>query len=304
MKDSMNHPEEQTALDHVLALPMFVVTLIWLGLAGIAMHLLADNEGRYLRVAVYCGWGMLVLWNLYFVETWLHWQAGAKHLRQHLLICCFPPLRLGGRDHLCGKTVWIPGMGWKWAGDELANEIDLKLSYAMIVVAMLVLPLLLVEFIYLEQIQNNRAFGLVIQVAQAFIWFAFASEFLLMISLVSKRLQFVKTHWLDFAIICLPMIAFMRIFRLGSAARITKLSRTARVFRVRGLAMRAWRAILILQIVDRIINRNPEKRLTLLQEQLREKKLEIEELEAEVAILTERLRVQADASRSSVELHP
>jgi len=286
---NMLNSKEQTPLDQVLAFPMFVVTLVWLALAGVAMHLLSDPEGRYVHVVMICGWGVLALWVVYFVEAWLHWKAESGHFRQHLKIFLFPPFRLGGRDHVTGKTVWIPGMGWQKASDDLANEIDLKLSIAMIAIAMLVLPLLAVEIIYREGISNNRTFGLVIQLAQAFIWFAFASEFLLMISLVKKKFQFMKVHWLDLAIICLPMIAFMRIFRLGSAARLTKLSRTAKVFRVRGLAMRAWRAILILQIVDRLIHRNPEKRLRLLETQIVEKRSEIEVLEAEVKLLKEQI---------------
>lgn len=161
----MQHSEEQTALDHALALPMFVVTLIWLALAGIAMHLLADPEGRYTQVIIICGWSIAALWVVYFIEAWLHRKEGAACLRQHFKICLFPPLRLGGRDHVTGKTVWIPGMGWKPASDELAYEIDLKLSIAMIAIAMLVLPLLAVEIIYKEGISNNRTFGLVIQLA-------------------------------------------------------------------------------------------------------------------------------------------
>ncbi|MDB4732873.1 hypothetical protein OAF42_00375 [Planctomicrobium sp.] len=281
----MQKSEKQTSLDHVLAFPMFVVTLVWLALAGVAMHLLSDPEGRYLHVVKFCGWGVLALWLVYFVEAWLHSKAGSGHLRQHLKIFLFPPFRLGGRDHVSGKTVWIPGMGWREASDDLANEIDIKLSIAMIAIALLVLPLLAVEIIYKEGILHNRTFGLVIQLAQAFIWFAFASEFLLMISLVKKKFLFMKVHWLDLAIICLPMIAFLRIFRLGSAARLTNLSKTAKVFRVRGLAMRAWRAILILQIVDRLIHRNPEKRLRLLETQIVEKRAELDVLEAEAKLL-------------------
>lgn len=53
--------------------------------------------------------------------------------------------------------------------------------------------------------------------------------------------------------------------------------------------MRAWRAILILQIVDRLIHRNPEKRLKLLETQITEKRAEIEALEAEVQVLKEKL---------------
>jgi len=56
----MQKSEKQTSLDHVLAFPMFVVTLVWLALAGVAMHLLSDPEGRYLHVVKFCGWGVVV----------------------------------------------------------------------------------------------------------------------------------------------------------------------------------------------------------------------------------------------------
>ncbi len=285
----MNKTEQQTSLDRALAKPMFVLTLVWLGIAGVAMHLLGDREGRYFNVASGCGIVILVLWLAYFVEVVARWRSGEKQLRQHIKICLFPPLRLGGRDHVHGKTVWIPVMGWRTVSDELAEEIDIKLSYAMIAIALLVLPLLAIEFFYFDKIAEVRAFGLAIQLAQAFIWFAFAAEFMLMISLVSKRILFVKNHWLDLAIICLPMIAFMRVFRLGSAARLGRLSKTARVFRLRGLAMRAWRAVLILEIVDRLIHRDPEKRLGSLEKQVSEKREEIDALEAEIMVLEQRL---------------
>lgn len=288
-RNVMSQTSKQSSLDHLLALPMFVVTLLWLAATGIAVHLMVDEEGRYVGVAQSFGVAILCLWLTFIAEAVLRWRSGEGHLRQHLKICLFPPFRLGGRDHVTGTTVWIPGMGWRVASDDLANEIDLKLSYAMIVIALLVLPLLAVENFYSEKIAEIRTFGLVISLAQAFIWFAFAAEFLLMISLVSKRVRFIKEHWLDLAIVCLPMIAFMRIFRLGSAARLTKLSKTAKVFRLRGLAMRAWRAILILQIIDRILHRDPEKRLQVLEAQIAEKKLELEALQAEVRAVKKRI---------------
>ncbi|QDT31462.1 hypothetical protein [Thalassoglobus polymorphus] len=296
----MNDSNAQTSLDHKLAMPMFVVTLLWLGLAGIAMHLLSDIDGRYIHVSIYCGVAILVLWLAYFAEAITHWRNGSAQMRQHLKICLFPPLRLGCRDHRTGTTVWIPGLGWRVATDDLANEIDFKLSYAMIAMALLVLPLLGVEYIYTDQIKANRTFGLIVQIAQAFIWFAFAGEFLLMITLVSKKIRFIKEHWLDLAIICLPMIAFMRIFRLGGSLRLTRLSKTAKVFRLRGTAMRAWRAILILQIVDRIIHRDPHKRLRVLKNQIAEKKLELESLQEQAALVKNRI-AELEESESAVK---
>lgn len=276
---------KQTDLDRLLAPVMFAVTLVWLALAGTGVHLIADSQSRYFYISMACLTGLAFVWAMYIVEFWLHKLAGGQQLRQHILYCLFPPLRLGGRDHTQGNSVWIPLIGWRKVSDELAADLELRLSYSMIAIALLVVPLLAVEFIFAEQIAEDSTFGLVVIAVQTLIWFAFAAEFSLMISLVSKKLPYMKSHWLDVAIICLPMIAFLRVFRLGSAARLTKLSKTARVFRLRGLIMRAWRAILILQIVDRILHRDPVKKIELLEEQIQEKLTEIEALQTEVARL-------------------
>src|SRR5690606_9832348 len=145
----------------------------------------------------------------YLLEAWLHWRADGVFRRFDLLICLFPPLRLGGRDHVHGRTVWVPFLGWKDAGDELADDLEIRLSYTMFCVGMSVLPVLGFEHFYGLKIQENRNLGMAVQFAQAFIWFAFAAEFVLMISLVKKKIHFANEHWLDLLIICLPMIAFM-----------------------------------------------------------------------------------------------
>ena len=53
--------------------------------------------------------------------------------------------------------------------------------------------------------------------------------------------------------------------------------------------MRGWRAILILEILDRLLHRDPEKRLGSLEKQVSEKREEIEDLEAEIMVLEQRL---------------
>ncbi|MEW4487122.1 hypothetical protein AB1L42_03525 [Thalassoglobus sp. JC818] len=283
---------QQTELDRKFAPIMFFVTLAFLAIAGVGMHVLQDSENRFTHAAHVCGWTLVGLWTVYVFEAIMHMRDRGQTRRSDLLYCLFPPLRLGARDHIDGKTVWLPWMGWKTASDELANDIELRLGYTMIAIALLILPLLGFEFYFEAKIKEVRSLGMAVQIAQAFIWFAFAAEFILTISLVSKKLKFVKEHLLDLAIICLPMIAFMRAFRLTGAARLSRLSKSARVFRLRGLAMRAWRAILILQIVDRILHRDQEKRLRMLEEQIAEKQKEIEELRDEARLVRESIEAQ------------
>lgn len=289
----MQTTAQPTELDQKLAAPMFWLTLLWLLIAGIGMHLLQDADGRYFDGAIYCGAILVVLWTAYFFEAYFHWSRGERLKRRDLLACFFPPTRLGGRDHATGESVWIPGMGWRTANDQLAAELELKLSYTMIAIALLILPLLVIENVYDTQIQNNRSLGLTVQFAQAFIWFAFTAEFMLSISLVSKKLKFVKKHWMDVAIICLPMIWFMRIFRITGATRLARLSRTAKVFRLRGTAMRAWRAVLILEIIDRLMHRDHTQRLAKLEAMIAEKKREIADLESQVASIKQQLSLTA-----------
>ncbi len=289
----MTSPEQQTNLDRLFAMPMFCITVLYLATAGTAVHLIADEAGRYEGVAEACGLVLIFLTPLYLLEFLLHWRSGGSHLRQNIWYCLFPPLRLGARDHVQGTTTWLPGMDWQVANEKLAGNVELKLGYPMIGIALLILPLLGVEFVYATKIEENAWLGFVIKLAGTFIWLAFAMEFLIVISMVSRKVKFVKAHWLDLAIILLPFIAFLRVARIGQLSRMMrvkqlgKLTRTARVFRLRGLAMRAWRAILILEIVDRMIHRDPVKRMKMLEEQLAEKEEEVAEIKREIQLLEE-----------------
>lgn len=302
--------DRQTELDRTLAAPMFYITLLWLVIAGSAVHLMSDEGSRYESFASYCGIVLLLLELVYIGEGVAHWLTGGKKLRQNVWYCLLPPLRLGARDHVGGQTMWLPGFGWKQADDNLATNVQLKLGYPMIGIALAILPVLGIEFVYHEKIQSNDRLGFWIKITETMIWMAFAVEFIIMISIVKKRLKFMKSHWLDLAIICLPFIAFLRVTRLGQISRLmrmkqlSKLSRTARVFRLRGLAMRAWRAILILEIVDRLMHRDPEKKLKLLQEQLAEKEEEVRELNTAIQQLQRVIEEKAADQNTATQSDP
>jgi voltage-gated potassium channel len=301
--------EGPTPLDCGLAPVMFWLTILWLGLLGTAVHLIQDSllresgrtgnsplAGRFDAVVEWCTAGLLLLTPAFLLEGIAHWLSGAARLRQNVWQAVFPFLRLTGRDHGSGKRMWLPTYGWATADDNLEANLERKLSVPMIVVALLVLPVLAVEFLWQEQARNHPQLALATHLTGAFIWLAFAVEFLILLSITPKRLQFLRRHWLDLAIICLPLIAFLRVLRVGRLGRllrlqqVVRLSSTSKTFRLKGLAIRVWRGILLLEVFDRLLRRDAGHKLEKLRMRLKEVEDEaellrrqVEELEAELA---------------------
>ena len=110
-----------------------------------------------------------------------------------------------------------------------------------------------------------------------------------MISIVSRKFRYCKDHWIDIAVIFLPLVAFLRAARLGRLLRLQQLTKSAKVFRVRGTVMRAYRSILMLDVIDRLFRANPEVQLLRLEEAMVEKEREIEELRQEIVSLKARM---------------
>lgn len=298
---------------------MFWLTILWLGLIGVGLHLLADQpapisssnvaaaavtpeadleltaNGRFHSAAVICLIAALALLPIYWLEWIAHRRSRETQTRVDWLPLVLPALRISGRDHVHGRTQWLPGLGWVSSTDDLEARLERQLSIPMLVVALLVLPVIAIEFVWAEKIAEDATIGLATQLAGAAIWLAFAVEFLVLISIVQDRLLFVRRHWLDLVIICLPLVAFLRVLRIGRLGRLlrlnqlTKVSRTARAFRMKGLAIRVWRALLLLEIIDRIMHRNDEQRLEKLQQKLAEAEKEVQSLRQEIEVLESRM---------------
>ena len=88
------------------------------------------------------------------------------------------------------------------------------------------------------------------------------------------------------------MIAFMRALRVTGLLRLQQLTKTARVFRIKSLVLKLYRALLLLEIVNRLLQRNPEKRIIRLETILLEKEKEITDIKEEIAFLSERISPQ------------
>jgi voltage-gated potassium channel len=283
-------------LDRYLPLPMFLATLLFLVLLGIVLHVRPDSSAS--EAAVHCGRLLWALYPLFVAEFAVHVITGSPRWRQHLLFCLLPPLRLAARDAATGKRVWLPASGWVEVNERLERGVARIFSGPMILIALAMVPLLALEFIWEHVIHDNAWIEMIVDFGTAVIWAAFTVEFVVMVSIVKKRLGYCKDHWIDLAIILAPMLAFARLFRLGRLLRLQTVARTTRVYRLRGLATRAYRAIFFVEIIQKVFQGKPEKRLVRLQERLAEKRGEVRQIEEEIArVRAEIVRREAQRAR-------
>jgi voltage-gated potassium channel len=319
---TMNRPQP-TQLDQRLAPAMFWLSLLFLFLTAGALHLIpglktgeephaatatmsvtviAPSEpldpsvGRMCALAgAVCGWGVLLLYPVFVIEAVLHWRRGGG-IQRHLWQCAFPPARIVARDHGAAGAVWLPRIGWANVDHQLRSRVERGASIPMLVIALMVLPLLAAEHYLEPQIRSSAWLLFVVKASAGLIWMAFTFEFVLMLSLSDRKWRYARQHWLDALIVCLPLIDFLpalrlgRLLRLGRISRLQQLAKTLRVFRLRGTAMRLWRAILLLKVIDRVIGGRPEKRLEKLRDQLNVKEREVADLRGEIALLESRIR--------------
>jgi len=157
-----------------------------------------------------------------------------------------PPPRPGVRH------VRLPLLGILIADDPLRRRVDGFFHVPMIILALLILPLLVVDYLFLYD-HPEREYSLlwwICCIASSIIWLAFLVEFVLKVTIAESRFEYARRNWIDIVIIMLP---FLRPFR---AAR---LARTSRLFRLRGVGMKFARhgltVLLGLQVTERMLGR-------------------------------------------------
>lgn len=275
-------------VDRYLAGPMFLASLGFLVLlAGVlqdARHEVLLPRGTHLHF-----WGLAVLWPVFVVEMLVHLVLRSRFWKQHLVYCLLPPLRLGGRDHQTGRDVWLPFWGWVTTDRALRRRLERAFSGPMMVVALLVLPVLAIDFFFSRVVETNPYVAFFQATGTSIIWLAFAIEFIIMASVVDQKLRYCRRHWVDLVIICLPLVAFLRVLRLGQLVRLQQVARAGRVYRLRGLTMRMYRAAMALNLLRFVVRGSPEKRLAALRYELAERQYEIEELRQEIDKLEKEL---------------
>ena len=95
----------------------------------------------------------------------------------------------------------------------------------------------------------------------------------MMVSVADKKITYCKEHWLDIAIILLPLISFLRsvqFVRATNALRLPQLTKMLQVYRMRGTAVKALRGLIVLDLFSRFFQPNAEQAVNKLEEELRE----------------------------------
>jgi len=251
---------------------------------------------------------LLALWPVMALEAAIAFVHRDRSRRRWpamvrvLAVILFPPARMGMVHPVAGK-IWLPGLGWQFEGKGLLRRLDRAFGLPLLIFALLILPILVIEYVWAETVEDSPAFELVLNVCMALIWVAFAAEFIIKLEASGHPLKYAKEKWLDAAIVLLPTLEFAlfwwssasplaRLLRTTRAIAPDQLARMGRVYRLRGLLMKGWHARLALELFARIVGDNPQKRLARLDERIALAKGELDELAAEAEVLRRVLAIQ------------
>lgn len=199
--------------------------------------------------------------------------------RRRLLAILFPPLRIGSRNITTAENIWIPRWQWCKVNEGLFLELKRRFVLPMIGIALLIVPVLVIEWKFLNDIREempNLKIDLILDAIQTFIWCAFTFEFLLMISISGRKLHYVKKNWIDLLIILLPFASFLRTLRISQIARLKYATRS---FKLRGVVTKARQGLIFVDFIQRIFRLRPESEIKRLYRLLQENQRDREDLQ-------------------------
>ncbi len=277
---------------------LYFIGLGMLILAAALVNLLSQ-EGENISVAIFqsrVAGLYLVGWFIFVVDMGLVLLFARKSAVKlpkgdwvrKFVVLVFPPLRIGAPHLLDPSILWLPFKGWSYRNEGLLKHLKEKFSVPMIVIALLIIPVLIIEWRFYEPVeeylQTDLAFWL--DMAQGFIWLAFTFEFIQMISISREKLTYAIENWVDLLIILLPFVAFIRTLQI---IKITRLSQVARGYKLRGLFMKARQGVLFAGFLYRIMALK-EFQIKSIKKKLDKNQKEREILEEELVALHNRMR--------------
>jgi hypothetical protein len=293
-----------------LAGPMFFLALAFLVVLAGLIHRFprldrGDPEGYFILG------GLAVLWLVFLVEAVVRfrrrdqgrpaWEGLARAAACGLL----PPLRLGCRSQVRPNHVWLPALGWRPIDAHLRRTLERFFSVPLIGFALMVLPLFVLEYYWAAAVRAEPLLALWLDIGTSVVWLAFTVELILMVAVSERPVRYCFVHWIDVAIVLLPaveMLPLFRLLRLGRVLRLEELLRWGRLQRLQALVTRGWRALLLLQVVQRLTGRSPEHQLRQLRELLEAKEEEVADIRREIRELEGRLARMAQGRPAVVPL--
>ncbi|MHC5068427.1 MAG: hypothetical protein ACYTF0_07530, partial [Planctomycetota bacterium] len=265
---------------------MVILSVVWLFLLAGALNQVGSHQINRQLIA-FANLLVGAIYPVFWLEgilrlTWL--ERGYYNKRRAMfviIVALVPALRMMLCPVTAQRNLWIPFMGWQRRREALHRRLGRLLSAPMIIFGLMILPVLAMNFIWQKQMDDHPMLGLAVDIAARVIWLAFAIELVVMLASSRKKLSYAIKHWIDVVIVLLPLIAFLRVLqvlRLGSVVHASRLAQMTQVYRVRALALRAWRALLLVEGLDRLHSRSAERRLNHLRGSLNKKMEEAEEL--------------------------
>jgi hypothetical protein len=278
----------------------FLAVLFLVVLAGLIHrypHLDQADPEAYLILG-----GLGVLWLAILLEAGVRFglrdrrRPAWKALLATVAVALLPPLRMNCRSQLRPNHIRLPGLGWQEVNNRLRNTLERAFSVPMIFFALMVLPLLAIEYFEAERVHAEPVLALWLDIGTSAIWLAFAVELILMAGVSDRPWRYCLSHWIDVAIVLLPMVEMLplfRLLRLGRVLRLEELLRWGRLHRLQALVARCWRAFLLLEIVQRLIGCSLEHQLRQHRELLQAKEEELADLRQEIKEIEERIAQKA-----------
>ena len=263
-------------------------------------------------------YGLVILWPIIAIEAWIAFAVRDRLIRplvpalvRAAFITIIPPMRMAMPCPYTGR-LWIPTWGWCDRGLELEERLDRAFHVPMLVFALLILPVLAFEFVRADEVKSDPLMALALHVSVAIIWIAFATEFLIKVSSVRHPFKYSRERWLDLAIVVLPMLEFLltsfadlaplaRLLRLSRAAAPEQLARMGQMYRLRGLLIKGWRAVLVLRVVGRLSGNSEERQLQKLEREIAEAEEALTILRSQAAELRKKLEAEAQSSPSPTQ---
>ena len=229
---------------------------------------------------------VMVLWGVIVVEgllgLFLAPDAWAARLKRLLLTSVVPPLRMVMATSTPPSWLWLPGTGWRPAGEKTSKKLEQRLALPMVVLTLLVLPVLGAELTGGETMDNHPRLALATHLTTCVIWIGFTVEFLWMVAAAPNKWAYGLKHWINIVIILLPLVAFLRVLNAFRFVRMLRAGKLLRAYRLRGLATRLWRLALLFNIFERLQQRDPAKYCAGLEKKIGELESEVSRLKAQL----------------------
>jgi hypothetical protein len=161
------------------------------------------------------------------------------------------------------RRIWIPFRGYLDVDEDIRKRVDRFFNVPMLTLALLVLPLLVVDYYVTRGEDSHKWLTSGVMTAHITISIAFLVEFVVKVGIAQSRLGYMARNWIDPIIIVLPFLRplqSLRTIRFLKPLQAAKVVQFSRVYAVRGVGLKAVRTmvplLLGLRFTQRFRNRS------------------------------------------------